>query len=333
MLIKKIASWSLLSLSVILLNACASSEPPEWFEQNIQDTNSDYIVLSHGLTMYDAKQKGLVEITQKLSTQVDTTVKIRNAGVAINLDGQESTRTYGYTDISINSKSANLSLNGIETLASAENDSGAYVKLKIAKASVKLQMENELQQYEQKAQAEIEALRYQDSLEWWIKNRHIEEFVAQVNTRISILATVNPNKRYSAPITQSYANTVSRVKNDILIFISAKSVDTLIAQYVADVLSQQMLATTSVDRANATHRIELLSSYDTNKIGKYYRYTAKTKIAVKSRKRNKTIANSSIVSIGSSPNSLKMAKIGAAQDFSKQIQDDGLWKFLGFSVK
>lgn len=333
MLLKNLVSWGLFSLFLTTLSGCASNEPPQWFNQNVNDTATDYVVVSHGLSMYDAKQKGLMQITQKLSTTVNSSVKIRNAGVTANIDGKESNRTFGYTDISINSTSAKLTLNGIQTLNSTENDSGAYVKLKISKAAVRSQMENELKQYEQQAQAQINALKFQDALEWWIKNRHIEQFVAEVKTRISVLSTVNPDKTYSAPITQKYAKTVSKVKNTILVFISATQADAQKAAYLADFLSQEKIATTRNNYSSATHSIKLTSTYSKNRIGKYYRYTAETNLSVTGKKQNKSIASSKIISTGSSPNSLKMAKTGSSQDFSKKIKTSGLWKSLGFSDK
>lgn len=332
MLIKKISSLGVLFLSLSVLYGCAS-KPPTWFDQSVQDTATDYVTVSRGLSMYDAKQKGLMQITQKLSTKVDSTVKIRDAGITLDINGEEETRSYGYTDISINSTTAKLPLNGIQVVDSEINDSGAYIKLKISKASIKLQMENELQHYEEHAQAQLKTLKSQDKLEWWIQNRNINQFIAEVKIRISVLATVNPDKRYSAPISLTYADTVASTKNSILVLISAKSTDSQKAKSIADFISQQEIATTQNNYPNATHIIELRSTYNTGRIGKYYKYTSDTNLSVTSKKQQKTVASNKITSTGSSPNSIEMAKIGDSHDFSKQIKDSGVWKSLGFSIK
>lgn len=331
MLIKKISSLSAFFLALLTLHGCAST-PPNWFTDKPKDTDTDYITVSRGLSMHDAKQRGMMQITQKLSSTLDVTTKMRDAGIVINTNGEDETRTYGYIDTYIKSTTAKLSLNGIQVVESEENDSGTYVKLKVSKASINMQMENELRHYEEKAQAQLNALQSQDELEWWIQNRNITQFIADVETRISILAAVNPGKRYDTPISLTYADMVARVKNSIQILISAKNADAQKQAYLADFISQQGIVTTK-NRARATHIINLASTHTTGRVGKYHRYTSNTDISVASKEQQKIIASNKIVSTGSSPTSIAIAKTGDTQDFSKQIKDSGLWKFLGFSIK
>ncbi|MDB1124190.1 LPP20 family lipoprotein [Vibrio algarum] len=322
---KKI-KYVLLTLCILLITACQSTSKPEWYETPKSDTSEYIYSVGEGRNLSHAKKTAANQINERLWTQVESSFYMRETASETNRSQNHQT----FVDNKINTKTANLTLNGIEYLQQDQNDIGFYVEARIKKSTIRKQLKEELRQLNLAARRELEALKSSDSFLWWLNNKDVDERKEQALVRVGMLSVVDEHNVYSTDDISSLQEKVALVKSQLLVHLKVKFQDKKMALLMSEKLSSQQIASTFTSNRNTTHRLTLTTERRKNKVGDAFITTLITDVVMRNTK-NKTVASNEIISSGNSVTSYKMSSEGAIRHFSEQVETQGLWESIGFN--
>ncbi|PSV48231.1 LPP20 family lipoprotein [Photobacterium indicum] len=310
----------------IFITGCASTTPPEWYTSPKPDTNKYIYAAAQGRSLSHAKKMAINNVNEKLWTQVDSSFYMRD--VAKENNGQSTSNNL--IDNKINTKTAKLTLNGVEFLNTEENELGFFVEVRVKKELVRKQLILELNQLNNNAQSQLDSLKNSDSLLWWLKNQNAFQLKKDALIRIAMLSVVSPQDKFNTLLLDESLVSLSSVNSSLLIQIKTNKRNKKSASLLSDKFSLENISTTNTYNKYTTHTLTLISEPRKNIIGDAYVSTLVTELKLINKK-GKTIASNEIISSGNSVTSYKMANEGASRHFAQQIDDHGLWTSLGIT--
>lgn len=310
----------------ILISGCATTEKPEWYTKSTKDTELYIYSVAQGRSLNHAKKVAINNINEKLWTQVDSSFYMRDVAK----ENNENSTSNSLVDNKINTKTARLTLNGIEYLQSEENKLGSFVEARVKKSLIKKQLTSELQQLNQNAESQLKALKHSDTLLWWLNNQNTQNFKKDALVRIAMLSVVAPKESFNTKPLDELLLKLNTVKSSLLIQIKSNKMNEKSASLLSDKFSSEKMATTRTYNKYTTHYLSLISDNRKNIVGDAYISTLITEIKI-TNKKGKIISSNEIISSGNSVTGYKMANEGASRHFAQQIDDNGLWKSLGIN--
>jgi hypothetical protein len=245
-------------------------------------------------------------------------------------DNNGNSTSNSLVDNKINTKTAKLTLNGIEYLKLEENEMGSFVEARVKKELIKKQLTSELQQLNQNAESQLKALKHSDTLLWWLNNQNTKNLKKDALVRIAMLSVVAPKESFNTTPLDELLLKLNTVKSSLLIQIKSNNINEKSASLLSDKFSSEKMATTRTYNKYTTHYLSLISEHRKNIVGDAYISTLITEIKI-TNKKGKIISSNEIISSGNSVTGYKMANEGASRHFAQQIDDDGLWKSLGIN--
>ncbi|UGA53546.1 LPP20 family lipoprotein [Vibrio sp. VB16] len=311
---------------ILFLTACQSTSKPDWYEVPKSDTSEYIYAVGEGRSSSQAKKAAANQINERLWTQVESSFYMRETSS----EGNKNQNYQTFVDNKINTKTANLTLNGIEYLQQNQNDIGFYVEARVKKSTIRKQLKEELRQLNLAATRELKALNNSDSFLWWLNNKDINEIKEQALVRVGMLSVVDEDNLYKTDDISDLQEKVAQVKSQLFVYIKVKSQDKKMALLMSEKLSSQQITTTFTGNRRTTHTLTLTTERRKNKVGDAYITTLITDVVMRN-KHNKTIASNEIISSGNSVTSYKMSSEGAIRHFSEQVETHGLWESIGFN--
>lgn len=314
----------ILGLCSLALFACQSTTPPDWY--SAPPTNDpDYLTaVGQGLNLTQAKQSALSQINAQLWTQIDSSFVSRDTVLSRN----QSEHTSSLVDNHINSKTANVTLTGIDYPQVAKNDIGYYVQAKVSRATVIRQLRSDIEQSNRSAQAILAQRQHQDALMWWLTNRNLSSEAQAVAVRQAMLRALGENHIPQAQSVDTLLRALSETRSALVIRIAAGRKDHKSAQLLAEQFSKQQLQTTFKRTSATTHVLKLTTELRQSTVGQAYISTQFTTLKLQGRN-GSILASNEIISSGNSLTNYTFSKEGAERNFAETVSAQGLWNSLG----
>ena len=318
-----------LVLASSLLTGCQSTpKSPDWFTKPQQSDNQYLYAVGRGRSLSQAKKVAINQINEQLWTQVQS----QNSQREIYRESNGDSNYQNLVDANIQTKSARLTLTGVEYNKVENSDVGYFVQARVKRETVREQLKRELKGINQAATNEITKLQHSDLLVWYLTNRAAMQKKEDAMVRIAMLSAVEPNASYSTEGIDSLISKVSEVKDSLLIKVIAEPNDKNMTSFISDALSQENVdSTQNKYNRKATHTIKLALDKRKSKVGEAYITTIISSISTLNAK-SKTIASGEVISSGNSVTNYKMSAEGAARHFKTQLNEKGLWPSLGFNL-
>lgn len=314
----------ILGLCSLALFACQSATPPDWY--SAPPTNDpDYLTaVGQGLNLTQAKQSALSQINAQLWTQIDSSFVSRDTVLSRN----QSEHASSLVDNHINSKTANVTLTGIDYPQVAKNDIGYYVQAKVSRATVIRQLRSDIEQSNRSAQAILAQRQHQDALLWWLTNRNLSSEAQAVAVRQAMLRALGENHIPQAQSVDTLLRALSETRSALVIRIAAGHKDHKSAQLLAEQFSKQQLQTTFKRTSATTHVLKLTTELRQSTVGQAYISTQFTTLKLQGRN-GSILASNEIISSGNSLTNYTFSKEGAERNFAEAVSAQGLWNSLG----
>jgi len=309
-----------------MLTACQSTKNPEWYDQP-QVNNTEYIfAVGEGRNLNQAKKSALNNINATLWTQVDSSFSMKDSNTNIN----DKSYTYGSVNNHVNAKTSSVTFSGVE-YTNIDNQNNIYfAQARIKKDVIIKQLKSDISNVNQKSKRLMDELKHQDPLSWWLMNREASSNLEYVNVRTAMLGAISPKDDVSAPYVLALTEQVSKIKSQLLIKIQPSKHDKKGAQYLVEKLSAQGISTTFKNTRSVTHTLRLTTELRQSVMMSAYISTKITSLQLLNKKGN-VVASNEMISTGNSMSNYKISKEGAERHFSAQMDQDGLWKSLGFN--
>ncbi|CAM3370587.1 LPP20 family lipoprotein [Shewanella pealeana] len=306
---------------------CQSTKTPDWYNLPISN-NSDYITaVGEGRSLEQAKKSALSNINAALWTQVNSSFSMNDTHRSIN----DKNYSNAYVNNAINTKTANIAFSGVEYINIANNDTHFYAQAQINKSNIISQLTSDLRNINQKAEAQVDKLAYQDALQWWLVNKDSAIYNDYTHVRLAILSSLSPAHGINTQSLDKLNSLSARVKSNILIHIQTSKSDKKMAQIIADKLSNEGIKTTMHSTSTVTHNLKLISDLRQSIMAEAYISTKITALQLKDRNNN-IISSSEIISTGNSLSNYQISKEGAERHFSTLVDERGLWPALGLTL-
>jgi len=315
----------LISICFVLFG-CQSTKTPEWYTSVKPDTSEYIYAVGEGRSLPYAKKSAANQINERLWTQVESSFYMRE----VSTERNSKLNQQNLVDNQIKTKTERLTLNGIEYLQQSQNKHGYYVEVRIKKNIIRKQLKEELNQLNLQASRQLKALKNSDKLAWWLKNKDADKLKQSALVRVAMLSVVDEKSHYNTKAISELQEKVDEVKNSILIMIKTKKNDLKLATLLSEQFSKYNIATTIKDNNLKTNTLLLKTERRTNKVGDAYITTLITDISINNNYK-KVVASSEIISSGNSVTSYKMSSEGAMRHFTEQVEQQGLWKAIGFN--
>ncbi|GAM58723.1 hypothetical protein JCM19231_2761 [Vibrio ishigakensis] len=287
-----------------MLLGCQSTKP-NWYS-NPQTNDSQYIyAVAQARTLSHAKKIAVNNINESLWTQVDSSSYIRETLRETNNKGSFNS----LVDNKINTRTESLTLNGVEFMQLEENDLGAFVQVRVKKSLVAQQLKKELEEIDFKARTELNNLKSQDKLVWWLDNRSAFQLKHNASVRTSMLVPLDGTYKFVTTSLESYIDAYEKTGNNLYIRLSSDVQSKQSLQFLGEQLSEFNIATSMSKRHEQTHIVYVSSERRRNKVADAYISTLVSKIIISNTK-NQVISRSEIISTGNSVTSYKYADEG-----------------------
>ena len=318
-----------LLLSSSFLAGCQSTpKSPDWYAKPQQSDNQYLYAVGRGRSLSQAKKVAINQINEQLWTQVQS----QNSQREIYRESNGVDNYQNLVDAKIQTKSARLTLTGVEYPQVENSDLGYYVQARVKRDVVSEQLKRELKEINQAADNEIAKLKHSDMLVWFLTNRNASQKKEDALIRIAVLSALNPGASFSTDGIDRLLSKVSKVKDSLLIKVVSEPSDKKMTSFISDVLSQENIdSTQSKYNKKATHTIKLALDKRKSKVGGAYITTIISSVSTLNQK-GKTIASSEVIASGNSVSNYKMSAEGAARHFKAQLNEKGLWTSLGFNL-
>ncbi|WP_217540441.1 LPP20 family lipoprotein [Vibrio metschnikovii] len=322
-IVKKVLffSWCLWVLS-----ACQSTVtiPPDWYQQPQINHPVYLITVGQGRSLEQAKQMALSQINAQLWTQIDSSFSSRDIFQSQNANTSSSS----LVDNKVNSKTATVTLTGIEYPKVEKNDIAYYVQAQVSRATVIAQLQADIQHSDRQANVQISKRAHQDVLPWWLESRHLLSEINHVAVRQAMLRSLGASAP-AAPQIEQLEKQVAQAQSSILIQMIASANNNKSAELLADKLSSQRLKTSFNRSSKRTHSLILTSELRQSRVGDAYISTLFTSLTLQAQ--NGTIlASNEIISSGNSLSNYALSQEGAQRHLMELIEQQGLWSSLGF---
>ncbi|QXO17224.1 LPP20 family lipoprotein [Vibrio ostreae] len=314
----------ILGLCSLALLACQSTTAPDWYSAPPTNDPQYLTAVGQGLNLTQAKQSALSQINAQLWTQINSSFVSRDIVQSRN----QSEHASSLIDNHVNSKTANITLTGIDYPQVAKNDIGYYVQAKVSRDTVVRQLRSEIEQSNRHAQAVLQQRQHQDALLWWLANRAQSEQAQAVAVRQAMLRALGQDDIPKAESIDQLASALAQVQSGIVIRVSASRKDQKSAELLAEQFSKQSLKTTFSGTPNTTHVLKLTSQLRQSTVGQAYISTQFTTLKLQGRNGN-ILASHEIISSGNSLTNYTFSKEGAERNFADTVSAQGLWTSLG----
>lgn len=311
-------------LCSLALFACQSTTPPDWYSAPPTNDPTYLTAVGQGLNLTQAKQSALSQINAQLWTQINSSFVSRDIVQSRN----QSEHASSLVDNHINSKTANVTLTGIDYPQVAKNDIGYYVQAKVSRATVARQLRSDIEQSNHTAQAALARRQHQDTLLWWLANRSLNSEAQAVAVRQAMLRALGENNIPQAQSVDTLLRTLSETRSGLVIRVAAGRKDRKSAQLLAEQFSKQQLQTTFKRTSATTHVLKLTTELRQSTVGQAYISTQFTTLKLQGRN-GSILASNEIISSGNSLTNYTFSKEGAERNFADTVSAQGLWTSLG----
>ncbi|MEZ9945507.1 hypothetical protein AB4331_11180 [Vibrio breoganii] len=314
----------LLCLSLI---GCSSNSAPEWYYQSGTFAQDKIIGVGQGLSLTQAKKKALNSINEILWTEVDSSFSIRESERRIN----DKANTQSHLDSRINTKTTKISFSGVTYVKSEKHGKSYFVQASIGNKELINQLELDISEYEKEAENQIKNLSHQDKLLWWLGNNDAQERLHNASIRLAMLKSLDPNNSINITSAHLLLEMVSQTKSQIVIQVIPSYKDKRSASFVAEQITRTGLSTSTTKTNLVTHILGMKSEYRNKKVGDAYIATKLTNVELTNLS-GTVIANNEVISSSNSITNFEFANEGAERHFSKQIEQQGIWKAIGIKL-
>ncbi|SJL83499.1 LPP20 family lipoprotein [Vibrio palustris] len=330
-------NWLVIGL-VTLLSACQSSAP-HWYTQPqvTQTQHSQYLsAVGHGRSLYEAKQTALSQINSDLlvsiESQSSSASSSRQYTQSINGETRRLDAASQIAQRHINSRTANITFTGIDYPQVEHNDLGYYVQAQIKRSHIINQLRTDISDINHQATQALAQYSHQDHLLWWLEHRHDTDFLAQVQTRQAMLRSLTPSVPLpQAPTVDTLLSKINQVKNTLLIAINHSPGNEKGAQFLANAINQQGIATHQGSTRQATHKLTMTTEFRRDYLQSSFITTMVTTLHLTNAHNNHTLSTSEIISTGNSVSNRAMGDESAERNFSEIIKNTGIWSSLNLN--
>lgn len=320
----KVVTSFIISIS---LTACQSVDIPKWYS-DVQVNDQDYIsAVGEGINLEQAKKAALGNINAALWTEVNSSFSMNDTY----RNNNDKSYFNEYTSSSVNTKTADIGFSNIDFINVTNNGERFYAQARVKKSDVASQLKSDLITINSKAKSEINKIKHQDILVWWLNQSDMASCENYVSVRKVILGSILPDENVDTSFVDALAKRKSEVKSDVLIYIQSSRKDKKISQMLGDKFSEEGISISWEMIPAVTHVLTLSSNLSQSEMGGAYISTNFTTLQIKNTKQF-VIGSSEFISTGNSLSSYKVSKEGSERHFLTQVSERGLWRSLGFKL-
>ncbi|RTR36915.1 hypothetical protein EKG38_21690 [Shewanella canadensis] len=317
---------SLVVIFFLFIGCQSTTKTPSWVLAPNVNYPESITAVGEGNSLDDAKKKALSAINQRLWTQVSSSSQSRN--IANNINGGDHYQQLN--DFSLNTKTSELVLSGVEYTKAEQVGPLYYVEAKVFKTSLRNQLVADIDKINEHAKFELSALAHTDLLVWWLKNRNVEELEKELTVKTSMLAALStPNDYEPKTVLPLLKSNVSRVKSQIIITISGGQEEELMKDLLTNLFSKYNIPVVDYKKGAYSHNLILDTHWNNSSIADIFVSTARVNLIVKDEK-SLVVASNEIIANANSVTSFERAREGVSRSFSAKVKEQDFWKALGF---
>jgi len=321
---------SLLTISLIFLSACASSNKtdgaiPDWYISSPNNNNSYLYGVGQGYSLENATKSALENAASKLMVTISSTssLLIEESRTDVNEEMRKQ--------ISQNIEKINFT--GFEVEKSKKITNQYYILIKIPKTKFVKQQEEGLLALKTK----ISNLDKNSLNTNPIKRRNalttINSLTKELEIKARILngAGVKSNLDEILKLNTNYHNQLDKFSNEIEFYLTknGNSYNQKARQIVKNALNKEKITVTN--KVNSRNKNQIILRIDIKSFSKevYGNYMTRLDINFNNIAQNKTIASKSIQVTGGSVISKKQSAMAALKNLEEKIKADNILKTIG----
>lgn len=321
----KLLNLSFLLVAVAFINGCQSTpDVPDWALTIPAADEMYFYANGQGRSMNQAKKVAANQINEQLWTQIEA--KTTQKEVVRGVNGKENYQNLFSSNI--RSKSALITLNGIEYIKSESDEGLHFVQARIKKNTIKSQLLREIEEINKQAKQKLDALKHSDRLMWWIENKDSKKMQQELAIRVSMMAVFESGNKYSTDSVDKLIKTLAEVKSSLLIKVSKTPKENKVNLFLTEALTADGIQFTTSNNKNITHSILISIEKRKNKMDEAYIITSVIELRVVNNK-GKMLSSSEVIATGNSLSGYKYSSEGSARHFKQQLDEAGIWSTLG----